>query len=367
MKLALFFTNGVSLKTWEKVGMFDREVKPYNRLAESFEKIYFVTYGQEDAMYSGKFKSNIVILPKKLNIPDKIYSLVLPWVYRKELKDADIYKTNQMQGAWSAIIARYLFGKKAVVRCGYQWSQASIGWKIGPIKKVLIYLLELISYRLADKVFVTTGLARDYAVKRYKLKEGKIKVVPNYIDVDLFKPLGLAKQPRSMIFIGRLEKEKNLLNLLEALEGLDVELDIYGKGVLREKLESVAKEKNLRVNLKGNLANNLLPEEINRHEIFILPSLYEGNPKVLLEAMACGSAVIGARVQGIENLIDHGRNGLLCETDSASIRQSVIEMLGDETRRQQMGAEAAKFISENNALDVILKSELTEYNLLLQK
>ena len=121
-KLALFFTKGISLEIWEKVGNLDREIKLYQKLASYFNEIYFFTYGdKEESKYQKLFPENIKIFSKKWNLSSSFYSLLLPLFYREKIKEVDILKTNQMPGSWSAVIAKWLYKKKLVVRCGYEW------------------------------------------------------------------------------------------------------------------------------------------------------------------------------------------------------------------------------------------------------
>jgi glycosyltransferase involved in cell wall biosynthesis len=84
----------------------------------------------------------------------------------------------------------------------------------------------------------------------------------------------------------------------------------------------------------GIKSNQLLPDELNVSEIFILPSLYEGNPKALIEAMACGKPVIGTKVTGIKELILHGETGLLCDPDIDSIRETIKNLLIDQKTQE---------------------------------
>ena len=68
--LALFFTCGISLEIWRKVGNLEREIKFYNELAQCFKKIYFVTYGRnKEFSFQDKLAKKIEILPKKLFLP----------------------------------------------------------------------------------------------------------------------------------------------------------------------------------------------------------------------------------------------------------------------------------------------------------
>jgi len=357
MKLALFFTEGVSLETWEQYGMLDREIKPYNYLANSFDKIYFITYGKFDEKYKNLLNPKIVILPQKWDIPPKLYSFLAPLAYYKELRGADLYKTNQMSGSWTALIAKLIFRKKLIIRCGYQWSLQMAGWNVGWLKKIIIHFIEFFAYRFSNSIIVTSDQAKKYIEKRYNISPAKINLVSNYVDTELFKPLEVRKNPASICFVGRFEKQKNLLLLVEALQGLDVRLVLIGSGSLKEEILNRAKKLQINVEFKGTLPNDQLPEELNKYEIFVLPSTYEGNPKVLLEAMACGMAVVGTNVIGINNIIKHKDNGYLCDPNVESLRNSVKELLANYSLVKELGTKARKYIVNECNLNIMLEKE----------
>jgi len=342
MKLALFFTRGVSLRTWKKVGNLDREVKPYKKLLAYFDEIYFLTYDNRPSLFE-----EIKILPIS--------------IFRKELKDIDIFKTNQMLGSWKAVIAKKIFKKKLVARQGYQRSIFAQKEKAKKWKQIAIKLLEKFVYKNADAIIVTSKADKKYIEKKYKINLEKINYIPNYIDTDLFKPLNIEKENR-ICFVGRLEDQKNLFNLIEAVKGLDVKLTIFGTGTLGNELKNKASLRN--IEFKGNINNKDLPKEINKSRLFILPSLYEGCPKVLLEAMACGVPVIGTNVYGINEIIKHKENGYLCEISVKSIRNAIINVLNNNDLQLRMGENARKTILENFSLDKILEKEIKIYETL---
>lgn len=121
--LALFFTAGVSLKTWYDIGSIDREVALYNELSKYFKHIYFFTYGGiEDLKFKSYLAANITIIPKKCISNSLLYSFMIPFIHRRTLKDVDILKTNQMWGSWSAVLTKLIYRKKLVVRTGYMLS-----------------------------------------------------------------------------------------------------------------------------------------------------------------------------------------------------------------------------------------------------
>jgi len=284
-----------------------------------------------------------------------------------------------MEGSLIVCIAKLLFKKKLIIRCGWEWLRTYISnYKIKENKNYLkyvlryiwMYLIEFISYKLADGIILTNKQDIEFIIKTFRLEKNKekIKLFFNFINTDLFKPLGLAKKDNSILFIGRLTEEKNLFNLIKAFKGLNnFSLDIIGKGPLERKLLDSAKDHGVHVNFLGVFPNNKLPEIINQYPIYILPSYYEGNPKTLLEAMSCEVACIGTDVFGISNVIKHGINGFLCDTNPESIKNAILEVYQDQKLREKMSKNARKFILNNCSLDSIAEMELQLYKDVLKE
>ncbi len=363
--LALFFTAGVSLKTWHDMGMIDREVAIYNRLSRYFERIYFFTYGgNDDLRFKDYLAENITIVPTRFTSNSFLYSFLLPIIHRKILKEVDILKTNQMLGSWSAVLAKLLYRKKLVVRTGYMWSFNYRKENPGSrVKMSIIRNLERLAYRAADAAVTSSRMNLEYVVKYYRSRN--LVLIPNYIETGIFKPLKTDKIKNSMCFVGRLSKEKNLPALLEALVGLPFTIDIIGNGPYEEELKRLAADNNINIHFLGNIPNHQLPGILNQHELFVLVSLWENMPKTLLEAMACGLPVVGTDVEGIKEVIKHGENGFLCNTDPASIREAVIRVMADEGLREKLGRNARKTIEEKFSLEILIEWELELYRQLV--
>lgn len=368
-KLALFFSFRISLKVWHDLGLLDRNAKLYNELSEYFEKIYFFTYGgKEDKKLNKYLSSNIEIIPvpyiryggrKKILRPLLlVYSILLPFIHWKILKDTDILKTNEISGSWTALIAKLIFGKKLVLRHDYIWSYFQMRDGNHPVKVYIVKLIEKVVGTFADEVICSSLLDREYFKKNYNVES---RIIIDYVDTEVFKPRTVPKIKSSICFVGRLEKQKNLHALLEALKGSSYKLTIIGSGSMREELEKKVRENNINVDFIKNIPNSKLPDVLNQHEIFILPSLYEGTPKVLLEGMAC-LPVIGTNVTGIKETIKHKENGYLCETDAESIRKAIIEVLENKPLREKIAQNGRKTILEKCSLDKILEKELKIYS-----
>jgi glycosyltransferase involved in cell wall biosynthesis len=369
--LALFFSYGVSLKTWHDIGMIDREVAIYNELSEYFKHIYFFTYGDNgDLEFTGCLAPNITVVPQKF-IPHKtiysaiLYSFMLPVIHRKVLKHVDILKTNQMAASWTAALSKLLYRKKLIVRTGFMWSVNYAREHPGSRKLWLIKNIEKFAYKSADAAVTTSQGSFNYVEQNYHPR--KQSLITNYVETEVFKPLNRTKKPGSICFIGSLYQAKNPVALLEALKGLPYYIDIIGSGPMSSQLQEFAANNGVKVNFLGNIPNHELPEILNQHEMFILPSLWEGMPKTLLEAMACGLPVIGTRVSGIQEVIDDGENGILCNTDSASIKQAITRLMEDEELKKRLGENARKTIEEDYSLTKLVDKELELYTKLFSQ
>ena len=138
-------------------------------------------------------------------------------------------------------------------------------------------------------------------------------MIPNYVDTELFAPAPSEdRRQNRLLYVGSFNQVKNPLELLfEALEGMDAELVMVGRGSLAEGLAHEAAERRLPVKFLGNLPNHELPRLFNSATAFVMPSLIEGHPKALLEAMGCGVQVIGTNVPGDSSTDPPSRNRIL--------------------------------------------------------
>ncbi|MDP1833399.1 MAG: glycosyltransferase family 4 protein [Candidatus Moranbacteria bacterium] len=357
--LALFFTYGISLEDWFANGNIDRELNIYKRFLNHFNKIYFITYGIDDLKFQDALPKNIIILQKKYPIPNPFYSLLIPFAHKKQLRNCYWLKTNQMLGSWSAVLAKIFFQKKLVIRTGY--TESLFGRK--GIKKFLTRIFEHIAYKFSDVSIVTTKAQADYIQKKYKTKN--IFVIPNSIDTELFRPIEKNNSlggPIRILFVGRLNREKNIFNLLRALSGLrGIKLKIVGKGELENEILQLAKKLSLDLELIGNIPNSELPKIYNEADIYMQPSLYEGNPKAILEAMSCGLPVIASNIEGINNLIIDSVNGLLCGTDTTSIASKLNDLLNNKPLKEKIASNARNSIRNTYSIEKIMRNELTLY------
>ncbi|MCK4735347.1 MAG: glycosyltransferase family 4 protein [Methanophagales archaeon] len=361
--LTLFFTGGISLKTWSDVGNLNRELELYNQLAQDLKAVNIVSYGEKRDREYAKHLGAINLLSTTWHNSPTRTILHLLSKHLAQIYGSDILKTNQIPGSEIPIWLKKHMGKKLIVRCGYLHSYFIK--KQSRDQKTIndAIRLEKNAFSYADMGIVTTSWQRELVIKLYAIDPAKITVIPNYVVTDAFKPDPETKKEYDLIFVGRAGRQKNLGNLLKAIHYLKTKnrvlsLLMVGGCCNDTDIKELVNQYALNVTFKGNIPNFNLPHIINQAKAFILPSYYEGHPKVLLEAMSCGIPCIGSDVTGIREDIDHMKTGYLCETDYKSIATAIDTVLSDDSLQRTMGKNAREHILKKYSIDKIVKLEL---------
>lgn len=376
--LVLLFTWDVSLGLWEQKGLLQREMLYYKRLAERGVRITLLTWGgHRDSEIGADFSDLIQVVPLYKSLPcpkNKILRAAISplslWGARDVFKSAAIIKTNQMWGGWIAVLARYVFRKPLLVRTGFELYRFTCLQGHSAARKVLIWLLSKLTYATTDLIYLATEEDRAFVEHTFSVPSSKIRVRPNWIDTAAFAPGAMGGNPSNasrILYVGRMNVQKNLPLLIEAVAGTNIGLDLIGDGELRDELERFADGKKANVRFLGSVPNNQMPAIYRSYPVFALVSDYEGNPKSLLEAMSCGCAVLGANSEGIRSLIRSGKNGLLCEKDVDSVRNSLHTLMTDHDLRNTLGQNARSQILETQSLDMLIEREIEDYASLLKK
>ena len=127
----------------------------------------------------------------------------------------------------------------------------------------------------------------------------------------------------------------------------------------REYLESICRKFNIHKHVKFLGYRKDIANVISMCEIIVQPSLFEGLPRVLVEAMYLGKPVVGTDVDGIREIIEHGKTGLLIPSkDAKSLANAVIQLLDNESLANELGRKASKFIKSN--YDARIMAQQTE-------
>ena len=356
----VFFTYRVSLATWAERGVLEREIQVYRRLLPRVGGVTFLTYGADDSRFEPHL-GGIGVLPRPPRLRPAVLSLLAPWVYRRHIRAAAVLKTNQASGAWTAVLAKCLYGTPLVVRCGFPWSFNYGRESPSVVRRLVVRLLERLAVRAADRVVVTSQPVADELVARHGVDRRRVRIVPNAIDVDRFAPGPPVQRDKGLIaFVGRLAPEKRLDVLVAAAASVpNARLLLVGDGPERERLVRQAATTGVPLELAGTVPNTGVPDQLARAEIFALPSAYEGQPKALLEAMACGLPVVGSDVAGIREIVEHGESGVLTPVgDIGALTAALRTLLNDPALRERLGLAGRAAVRRRYALDAVVEQEI---------
>lgn len=370
LRLTLFFTRGVSLKVWDELGILEREVSLYRKLIDRGVQVGFITYGDaSDLTYQSRL-SGIRIFCNHWNLKKSLYPRLVPLLHWRWLLHSNVFKTNQIDGGEVALRAARLWKKPLIARCGYMWSyfaSREFGKENSQVSQ--IKQIEERVFKAAQKAVVTTKLMKGDISKRIPKIKDRIELIPNYTNLEHFylKDKSVTKQ-YTVAYVGRISPQKNVASLLEAVSLLKVNLLLIGpqEGDLFHELQRRFATLNGKICWQKSVPNNELVHYLNRASLFVLPSFYEGHPKAMIEAMACGLPVIGADSPGIRELIRHGENGWLCAPDAKSIRQAIQHLLSNPELCQRLGQNARIYVRKHFDLERIVELEMNVLRQVIQ-
>lgn len=224
-------------------------------------------------------------------------------------------------------------------------------------------------YRMADAIVPNSNSQGEFIRKNFPFLASKVHPIINFVDVKRFTPSEVPAQndvPR-IITVARYTQQKNVLTYMKAIRmvkemGLKVHFDWYGDKKHNAAYYAAVEKEHHLLDIADYLTlhnpNQKIEEEYRKSDLFCLPSLYEGYPNVVAEAMSCALPVICSNVYENPYIVEEGVNGFLFNPERAedianTVRQ--IVSLSPEERRQ-MGKRNRQLCLERNTEEVFLKS-----------
>lgn len=224
-------------------------------------------------------------------------------------------------------------------------------------------------YRMADAIVPNSDSQGKFIRTNFLFLASKVHPIINFVDANRFTPaesLVRNEIPR-IVTVARYTEQKNVLTYMKAIRlvkdmGLIVHFDWYGDKkhhpAYYSKIEKLYGQLDISDYLTLHEQNQKIEEEYRKADVFCLPSLYEGYPNVIVEAMACGLPVICSNVYENPYIIEDGINGFLFNPEQTEDIVSAIKRilsLSQEERRQ-MGARNRQLCLSRNTEDAFLKS-----------
>jgi glycosyltransferase involved in cell wall biosynthesis len=230
------------------------------------------------------------------------------------------------------------------------------GSDLFPIKNKALVKLQKYAVEKSDRITVPTRAAFDELTSRFPDAKDKTTILSMGVDTSLFKPQSkpaktsqTPKKRKTILFVGRLNEQKGVEYLIKSLQKVmakiqDVNLAIVGEGEYKIKLQQAAKDNGVSdmVEFMGAAKKSDLPSIYNSSGVLVLPSVTtsigtEGMGLVLIEAMACGTPVIGSSSGGIKNVIKDRKNGLIFkERNHEELAAKIISVLSDKKLSEKL-------------------------------
>lgn len=290
------------------------------RLESDFSEIIIICYGKKYhkkegrvTYISGKYRDWLRVIPQ-IKEPSLIYS------------------NDYFLGGLMGLFLKKIKKVPLFIRIGSPWKY-ELTSPLALAKSIAVKITRPLVLQNSNYVIYNSK-----AIIQRRIRH-QYQVVYNGIDTTLFRPMVVKKrdpQKLNLLYIGNLNIEKGLEYLLEAAKSLTdkINLSIVGDGPLLDTL----KKKYPYAQFYGRIPKPEIPKAINQHDLLVLPTLVESFPNVLLEAMACGKAIIATNVFGIPEIVEDGREGFLIEPkNSRELKKKIEEFLHHPELAKKMG------------------------------
>jgi glycosyltransferase involved in cell wall biosynthesis len=206
------------------------------------------------------------------------------------------------------------------------------------------YFMKPLNY--IDSFIFVSRFAQDKHISFCYAYKNKAEILYNFIpDLTIIEPN--ESKGRYFLYYGRLSREKGLETLIEVAESMKLKLKIIGTGTLSINYKNKTYSD---IDFLGYKSGDELWNFVRNASFIIVPSeWYENNPLTILEAYANGKPVIGARIGGITEIIEHGKTGFLFKPGDKKQLQEVLSVADqlDKQKYVQMSKNARSFANEN--------------------
>ena len=307
-----------------------------------------------------KMGIKVHLLPKKCNGVDYFSFLKVAKIIRDQR--VDIIHTHNTQPLIDGTLGALLSGVKTIIHTDHSREY--------PDKRRYMFAEWLMSHFVYKIVGVSEPTSRDL-IKYEKISPKKVMTIMNGIDGSKFlididkerkkKELGISNGGPIIGLGVRLSKQKGITYLLQAMPEIikaypDITLVIAGEGDYEDRLRREARDREIDKNVVFIGPRLDMPEVLKLFDLYVLPSLWEGLPIVLLEAMAAGCPVVATDVGGNYMAIQRGENGSLIEPKNPALLASeVIRVLGNEELKTNYARKGMELFVNNFSAEVMTK------------
>lgn len=302
----------------------------------------------------------------------------------KDVRDLGVIwrLAKELEKIRPALMQCFLFHANLVGRIAAWWAgvpRVVCGIRVAERRSRVPLWLDRWTQGLVDHNVCVSRAVAEFSIQSAGLAESKVSVIPNGVDFERFSTataierasLGLTDAPL-ILFVGRLDPQKAPFVLLEAFARLsqrhgDWQLLLVGEGPLRQSMTDWIAQHQHTKNICLIGFRSDVPQLLKTADVLVLPSLWEGMPNIVLEAMTAGLPVVVSRVEGTDELISDRETGLLATPGSVEDLERKIELvLNDREFSAKLAFAAQQSISKGFTVDKMVASYEQLYLRLLE-
>lgn len=243
------------------------------------------------------------------------------------------------------------------------------------MRKSFYYALNKSAMERISHLITVSDAQRDFLVNKWHIPKEKITTISSGVDIKMFSPSNnhneYVRKKYSLpenysIFVGRLEPRKGVDYLIKSMENVEITSMIIGEGPDRIRLEDLAIENGVhhKIMFTGGVSNEDLKSLYARARFFVLPSISEGLPLTILEAMSSGIPVIANNINGISEIVRHKYNGLLTRpNDVNSLSNAQRTLINDTSLCKEMGINARATVEKNYSWESVARRMTKVYEM----
>ncbi len=294
---------------------------------------------------------------------------------RNEARDFDVIHSH---GNLSSLLLSYVKRRAPIIYTVHDTPPYSCSY--GSMKETVVHnasfsLVDLAAWRRTDHLIAVSKNLKMEMMKK-GIPSGKISAVHNGVSARFLQENDEGSSRRFLqekygivnrfcLYVGRLDWRKGLDYLMRALRTAELRCVVVGDGPEREHLLALANVSELhdRVFFAGFVPQNDLKHFYVAADFFVLPSLAEGLPLVVLEALASGCPVIASNIAGIPEIVSDGYNGLIVPPrDTEILSKAMQKLTNDSELRRKMSQSARHTVCENFTWESIARRVLKVYD-----
>lgn len=271
----------------------------------------------------------------------------------------DIVHTHSSKAGILGRIAARIAKTPVIIHTAHGWNFHDF---MNAPQKNFIVLCERIAGKFTDKIILVTKEDIKKGLKEGIENRDKYIVIRSGIDLEQFNPrncnvelkreLGIKKEEKVIGTVARLSPQKNIKDFVKIAHKVSGTLKntkflVVGDGKERKSIEATIKEMHLEEKVYITGLRNDIPEIFSIFDVFVLTSLWEGLPRTVVEALACGVPVVANAVDGVKEIIRDGDNGYLVRPkDVDSAAKKVIQILSNRDTAERIRSKTMKGLEE---------------------